>query len=66
LLQLVNGEGLLTQQELRQLQLLWLRGGEVARVHIAQMMANDLLFLLHLPGGINRDEVIDLISEFPS
>jgi hypothetical protein len=63
--QLVSGDGPPTQQELRQLQFLWLRGGEAARAHIAQTVANDLPLLLHLPGGVDRDEVMDLIGEFP-
>jgi hypothetical protein len=62
---LVNGEGPPTQQELRQLQFLWLRGGEAARVHIAQTMANDPPLLLHLPGEVDRDEVMDPTGEFP-
>jgi ABC-type ATPase involved in cell division len=63
---LVSGDEPPTQQELRQLQFLWLRGGEAARAHIAQTVANDPPLLLHLPGGVDRDEVMDLIGEFPS
>ncbi len=63
---LVSGKGPPTQQELRQLQFFWLRGGEATRAYIAQAVANDPLLLLHRPGGVNRDEVMDLISEFPS
>jgi hypothetical protein len=62
----VSGGGLLTQQELQQLQFLWLQGREAARAHIVQTVANDPLFLLHLPRGMDRDEVMDLIGEFPS
>jgi hypothetical protein len=64
--QLVSGEGLPTEQELRQLQFFWLWGGEATPAHIAQTMANDLPLFQHLPGGVDRDEVIDLIGEFPS
>jgi hypothetical protein len=60
----VSGDGPPTQQELRQLQFLWFRGGEAAHAHIAQTVANDPPLLLHLPGGVDRDEVIDLIGEF--
>jgi hypothetical protein len=62
----VSGEGPPTQQELQQLQFFWLRGGEAVHAHIAQMVANDPPLLLHLPGEVDRDEVMDLISEFPS
>jgi hypothetical protein len=61
----VSGEGPLTQQELRQLQFLWLQGEEAAHAHIVQMVANNPLLLLHLPGGVDRDEVMDLIGEIP-
>jgi hypothetical protein len=63
---LVGGKGPLTQQELHQLQFLWLRGGEAARAYIAQMVANDPPLLLHLLVGVDRDEVMDLIREFSS
>jgi ABC-type ATPase involved in cell division len=63
---LVSGGGPPTQQELRQLQFLWLQGGEAARAHIAQTVANDPPLLLDLPGGVDRDEVMDLIGEFLS
>ncbi len=62
---LVSGKGPPTQQELRQLQFLWLRGGEAARAHMVQTVANDLPLLLHLPGGVDRNEVMGLIGEFP-
>jgi hypothetical protein len=62
----VSGEGSPTQQELWQLQFLWLWGGEAASAHIAQTVTNNPLLLLHLPGGVDRDEVMDLIGEFPS
>ncbi len=48
---LVSGKGPPIQQELRQLQFLWLWSGEAAHAHIAQMVTNDLPLLLHLPGG---------------
>ncbi len=35
-------------------------------MHIAQIVANDPPLLLHLPGVVDKDEVMDLISEFPS
>jgi hypothetical protein len=60
----VSGKGPPSKQELWQLQFLWLRGGEAANAHIAQTVANDPLLLLHLLGGVDRDEVMDLISEF--
>jgi hypothetical protein len=62
---LVSGDGPPTQQELQQLQFLWLRGGEAALAHIAQTVANDPPLLLHLTGEVDRNEVMDLISEFP-
>ncbi len=64
--QLVSGEGPPTQQEQRQLQSLWLWGGEAVRAHIAQTVANNPPLLLHFLGGVDRDEVMDLISEFSS
>ncbi len=62
----MGGEGPPSQQELRQLQFYWLWGGEAARAHITQTVANDPPLLLHLLGGVDRDEVMDLIGEFPS
>ncbi len=64
--QLVSGEGPPTQPELRQLQFLWLWCEEAVRAYIAQTVANDSLLLLHLPGGLDKDRVMDLIGEFPS
>jgi hypothetical protein len=61
----VSGGGPPTQQALRLLQFLWLRGGEATCAHIAQTVANDPPLLLHLLEGMDRDEVMDLIGEFP-
>jgi hypothetical protein len=62
----VSGEGPPTQQELQQLQFLWLQGREAACEYIVQTVANDSPLLLHLPRGVDMDVVMDLISEFPS
>jgi hypothetical protein len=32
---------------------------------MVQTVANDLPLLLHLPGGVDRNEVMGLIGEFP-
>jgi hypothetical protein len=62
----VSGEGPATQQELRQLQFLWLWGEEAVHAYIAQMVANNPPLLLHFAVAVNRNEVIDFISELTS
>jgi hypothetical protein len=45
---------------------MWPQGGETAGTNIVQTIANIPPLLLPLSCGMDRDEVMDLIGEFPS
>jgi hypothetical protein len=54
------------KREQRQIWFFGLLGGEAGRTHVVLTVADHRPLLLHLPEGVDPDEVIDLIGDFSS